>query len=343
MQPEELAELAEFEFVSPPPFPDAPLPDATALHALQAIEQEMQRTPCVLPEAPVSDFPAPMMTVMYSPHQLALEGARGELTAALTPLAAELPRGVKVDALAASLRPVFVPRWYLKGNISGNWSASGVEITSREVDCSECKGSGKRGLGINQKDCESCWGSGKEKQTSRSKHPESGAVSAALLESLDNHDCGAGLTLEVALDSEPLLLPDESRMRLRCLRPASVYSSNALDAFKNRLASTIEAQARAGMSRYSRIDDFLFDAESVRSHSAVAAWLYPAYLGWCEAQGGRCYALCDALTGKVSWVQAAPVASGAPGGRVESNPWAMLVAGAVALLAALAIWYGLSH
>lgn len=341
MQPE------EFEFVSPPPFPDAPVPDAAALSALREIEQEMQRMPSPLPEAAVSDFPAPMMTVMYTPHRLAPDAARSAVAAALAPLAAELPRGAKIDSLVSSLRPVFVPRWFLKGEISANWSASGVEIASWEIGCPACHGSGKQGMGVNQRDCERCWGSGKEKQTSRNKHPESGSVSAALIESLDNHECGVGLTLEVAHDDNPLLLPDEERMRLRCLRPASVYSSDALDAFKNRLAATIEAQAKATLDRYARIDDFLFDAETVCSHSAVAAWLYPAYLGGCEANGGKCYVLCDALGGKVSWAQAAAgsatdAAAGA-GAASKSSSMILAMVGAVALAAAAALWYWLSR
>lgn len=344
MQPE----LSEFEFVSPPSFPDAPVPDAAALNALQMIEQEMQRNPIPLPEAAVSDFPAPMMTVMYAPHRLAPEAASSAVAAALAPLAAELPRGAKVENLAATLRPVFVPRWFLKGEIDANWSASGVEVASQEVECPECQGSGIQGMGVNQRECGSCWGSGKEKRTTRKKHPESGTVSAALIDSLDNHDCGAGLTLEALHDSDPLLLPDEERMRLRCLRPASIYSSDALDAFKNRLAATIEEQAKASLSRYTRIDDFLFDAESVRSRSAVAAWLYPAYLGWCEASGGKCYVLCDALDGKVSWAQAAPGtaagvgADGAGAGRGAKSS-VMAVAAIVALAAAAGLWYWLNR
>lgn len=337
MQPE------EFEFVSPPPFPDAPVPDAAALNALQAIEQEMQRSPVRLPEAAVSDFPAPMMTVMYSPHQLAADAARNAVAAALASQAAALPRGVKLDQLASSLRPVFVPRWYLKGEISADWTANGVEVSSREVACPECHGSGKQGMGVNQRDCSSCWGSGKEKQTTRKKHPASGNGRVALVESLANHEGMADLQLEAVHDVEPLLLPDEARMRLRCLRPASVYSSDALDAFKNRLAAMLEEQAKGSLNQYGRVDDFLFAPESVRSHAAVAAWLYPAYLGGCEVPGGQCHVLCDALTGKVGWTQAAAEDITTGAAAAGSRHLVTVMAGIAALAAAFGLWYGLSR
>lgn len=337
-------DFADFELASPPPFPHAPVPDAAALNALHAIEQAMQATPCSLPEAPVSDFPAPMMTVMYSPHQLTLDAARSALTTTLTPLLAKLPRGVKLDALSASLRPVFIPRWYLQGEISADWQANGVEISSWEIECPQCYGSGKRGVGVNQKDCESCWGSGKEKQTTRKKHAASGSDSVALTESLDNHDCGLDLQLSARHDSEPMLLPDEERMRLQCLRPASIYSSDALDAFKNRLATRLETQAKDTLSQYSRVDDFLFEPDSVRSHSAVAAWLYPIYLGWSEAQGGRLHVLCDALTGEVSWGQAKSDSAAAADGSGEGRSLPTLIVGlAAALAVAAAVWFWLQH
>lgn len=335
----------ETEFVSPPPFPNAPVPDDAALRALQDVEQEMQRSPCPLPEAPVSDFPAPMMTVMYSPHRLALAGAREAVAAALAQAGPQLPRGARPERAAETLRPVFVPRWFLKGEIGGSWSANGVETESWEVDCPNCFGSGKIGTGANQRECQSCWGSGKEKQTRKAKHPEHGEAGAALLDSLDNNGTGVALAFEALHEGEPLLLPDAERARLRCLRPASIYSSNALDGLKNRLAAAMEEQAKSALKKYSRIDGFLFDGESVRSHSAVGAWLYPAYLGSFEAPGAKCYVLCDALGGKVVWTHGAAddgAAAASSGGTAAKLP---LIAGAaaIALAAGAAAWYFLKR
>ncbi len=327
----------ETDFVSPPPFPNAQLPDAAALQALRDIEQGMQRSESPLPESPVSDFPAPMMTVMYSPHRITPAAAREAVAAALAQASQELPRGAKTERAADTLRPVFIPRWFLSGEISGKWSANGVATESWEIDCPACFGSGKTGVGTQQHQCESCWGSGKQKKSHKNKSPERGDASVSLLDSLDNNASGVELTLTPLHEAEPLLLPDEERLRLRCLRPASIYSSTALDRLKNRLAATMEEQAKVKLAQYSRIDDFMFEPETVRSHSAVAAWLYPAYLGTFKLPAARGYVVCDALSGKVSWaLGAVPVATSA-----TSSTLFLRLAGGLALAAAVgaAVWY----
>jgi hypothetical protein len=341
----ESVELELAEFVAPQPFQDAPRPDAAALRILAEVAQEMAQSPGLLPEAAVSDFPAPMMTVMFTPHKLAKAAARQAIEAALAKSALPWLRGLKVERVTAGLRPTFFPRWFLQGAIRGDWSAQGTVVETWETDCSRCVGSGRVGIGTQQQDCPSCWGSGKEKQSRKERHGEKGQGDVALLESLDNNGTGVPLTFAVQPAAIPLLLPDEERLRLRCLRPAGIYSS-ALDGLKNQLASSLEAQARASMAQYSRIEAFRFEPESVTSQSAVAAWLYPVYLASFAAPGGMGHVLCDAQSGAVHWAQA-DVASA--GQKTDGAWWlsskVLAIGGLVlaALVAGVAGWWHFSR
>ncbi|MBP9713116.1 MAG: hypothetical protein KBD60_05395 [Sterolibacterium sp.] len=294
-------DFTEFDFVSQPSFPEAVLPDAAALQALRDFEQEMPRVACALPESAASDFPAPMMTVVYSAPKISLAAARAAAASELAQAMQTLPRGAKPERVAETLRPVFVPRWFLKGQISSHWRASGIVTETWESDCPQCFGSGRMGVGTNQRECEGCWGGGKQKQTRKDKHDEQGDVAYTLLDSLDNNGTGVALELSPVHAEVPWLLPDEERSRLHCLRPAGVYSSTALDVLKNRLAARMEAQVRDRLKQYSRIESFMFEPESVCSQSAVAAWLYPAYLGLFPVPGATGYVVCDGLSGKANW------------------------------------------
>jgi hypothetical protein len=198
-------------------------------------------------------------------------------------------------------------------------------------------------MGVNQRECEGCWGGGRQKQVRKDKYGEQGQGDVHLLESLDNNGTGVALDLSPLHEGIPYLLPDEERMRLRCLRPAGIYSSTALDMLKNRLAAQMEGQAREELKQYSRIENFLFEPESVRSQSAVAAWLYPAYLGWFPVHGAMGYVLCDALSGKANWGLGLASEPGAT--PAESSPrWMFIAAGlATAAAAGAATWYFLEH
>ena len=268
---------------------------------LLEIEREMQRIESPLPEAPVSEFSSPMLPLLFSPHLIRPAVARELFLKAFAADGQALPKGTSADHLVETSRPVFVPRWFIGGDIAGKWSATGIETESWEVDCPNCFGSGKVGSGSQKRQCESCWGSGKEKQSRKSKRPESGDASAVVRESLDNNGCGVSLgqALDLDLGIDPLFLPEDAKARLRCLRPATVYPSAASDTLKNRLAAAIEEQAKSGLKRYSRIDGFQFEGETIKSQSTVAVWLYPAYICGFEVNGAKQFAVCDGLTGKV--------------------------------------------
>ena len=343
MQTETETEYSTLDFESQPPFPEAMLPDAATLHALHEIEQLMQED-SGLPSAPVSDFPSPMMTVMFSLHRVSLLSARSVVEKVIAQAASKIPKGSKPDRAVDTLHPVFVPRWFLKGEISGEWRASGVMTSNWDIDCTQCFGTGKLGVGTNQRNCESCWGTGKQKQAKKETHVERGEGSIHLMDSLDNN--GTGVALDFAPEHEelPWLLPDEERMRLRCLRPAGIYSSSALDNLKNRLASMLEAQGRENLKQYSRIESFMFDPESVRSSSAVAVWLYPAYVSSFHVPEGRGYVFCDALSGEANW--ALGLASDQDHEHVSSSSRLPLIAGGLAgatLIGAAAAWYFLNR
>lgn len=331
-------EYSLLDFESPPPFPEAELPDAATLQSLHEIEQMMEED-IGLPSAPVSDFPSPMMTVMFSLHRTTLLSARSAATKVLELAASRLPKGSKPDRAVDTLHPVFVPRWLLKGEISGVWHASGVVTSHWEIDCTQCFGTGKLGMGTNQRDCDACWGTGKQKQVKKEAHVEQGEGGIHLMESLDNN--GTGVALDLAPIHEeglPWLLPEEERMRLRCLRPAGIYSSFALDHFKNQLASMLDASCRENLKHYSRVERFRFEPDSVRSHSAVAAWLYPAYVSSFHVPEGRGYVVCNGLSGEANW--ALGLASGQE--QVSSSSKLPLIAGGLAgvtLLGAGAAWY----
>lgn len=318
-------------------------PPTQTMQELLEIEQLMERSESPLPEAAVKDFPGPIPPVMFSSHAIRPAKARDAVLAAFAAAAPALPKGVRAERVADTLRPVFVPYWSLSGEISGQWNATGIETESWQVDCPNCLGSGKVGTGAHARDCETCWGSGKEKQTRKNRHPESGGASAVVRDALDNNGSGVALSLNPDAAAPSWRLPADVRARLRCLRPASLYSSGVADALKNRLAVAIDEQAKGALTKYSRIEGFLFLGETVRSASAVAVWLYPAYLGWFEADGARHVLVCDALTGQVSVVQGPADAEGTTSRR-SSSPKA-LAAIAAAVIAALgaAAWFFLKR
>lgn len=292
----------------------ASVPDAQVLSQLEALGQEMASAPGSLPESSVSEFPSPKVEVLFTPHRLSLSAAREAVSASLVETHQQRLAGIRPDRVVEALRPVFLPRWRFKGEISGRWHAEGIENENWEVDCPHCFGSGKVGIGVQQRECPSCWGGGREKQMRKHKHPRQGSSETRSMGSMDNDGTGLRWPVEPGVFSADkpemqekqgklLLLPEEFRAKLRCLRPAGVYPSVALDALKNRLAAALEQQAKSTLSQYSRVESFSFEPLSVRSRSAVAAWLYPAYLAGVSGKQGRHYVLCDALTGKVHWVQ----------------------------------------
>ncbi len=341
MQTETETEFSALDFESPPPFPEAELPDTATLQALHEIEQLMQED-SGLPTAPVSDFPSPMMTVMFSLHRLPLLSAHSAAEKVLAQAASKLPKGSKPDRAVDTLHPVFVPRWFLKGEISGAWQASGIVTSNWEIDCTQCFGTGKLGVGTNQRNCDVCWGTGKQKQVKKETHVEQGEGSVSLMDSLDNNGTGIVLGFKPEHDALPWLLPDEERMRLRCLRPAGIYSSSALDHLKNRLASTLGSQCRENLKHYSRVEHFKFDPESVRSNSAVGVWLYPAYISSFHVPEGRGYVFCDAVSGEANW--ALGLASEQE--QVSSSSRLPLIAGGLGgatLIGAAAAWYFLNR
>lgn len=325
----------------------APSPDARILQQLETLGQEMASVSASLPEASVSEFPSPKVTVLFTPHQVSLTAARAAVAASLTEAHPQRLTGIRPDRVLETLRPVFLPRWRIKGEISGRWRADGIKSENWEVDCPHCFGSGKVGIGVQQRECPNCWGGGKEKQTRKQRHPEQGSSEAGLLDSLSNDGAGVHWPASLAAGSpaEPeniLLLPEDFRTKLRCLRPAGVYPSEAMDTLKNRLAMTLEQQAKSTLAQYSRVEGFSFDPLSVRSQTAVAAWLYPAYLASVPGKQGKpgLYGLCDALTGKVLWAQ------GETGGEEDEGHESrnllirsLGVAAAVAALAGAALWY----
>ncbi len=311
------------------------------MQELLEIEQLMERSESPLPEAAVKDFPGPTPPVMFSPHAMRPAKARETMLAAFAAAEPALPKGVRAERVADTLRPVFVPFWSLSGEISGQWKATGIETESWQVDCPNCLGSGKVGAGAHARNCETCWGSGKEKQTRKNPYPESGEASAVVRDALDNNGSGVALPIKPETAAPSWLLPADVRARLRCLRPASLYSSGVADALKNRLAVAIDEQAKSALTKYSRIEGFLFLGETVRSESAVAVWLYPAYLGSFEVDGVRHCVVCDALTGKVSVAQGA---ADAASGRASSSklPLVAIAAAAIAALGAAA-WFFLKR
>jgi len=268
--------------------------------ALVEIEREMQRIASPLPEVQVGEFSPPRM---FTPHRIRPAEARALFLEALGKEPQLLSKGVTPERAVENVRPVFVPRWLISGDISGKWSATGIETESWEVDCPDCLGSGKVGTGTLRRDCPTCWGSGKEKQTKKSKRPESGEAAAVINESLDNNGSGISLELDLDRSSEPLPIPeaDLNSAHFRCIRPTTIYHSAAADTLKNRLATAIEEQAKSTLGKYSRIDGFQFEGETIKSQSAVAVWLYPAYLCSFEGIGAQQFAACDAVTGKISF------------------------------------------
>lgn len=299
-----------------------------------------------LPAVSVSEFPAPLPELTCSLHRLDREEARQRMVMVLNEAAAGLPRGFKMDRLLATVRPVFVPRWLLQGYIQGQWQAQGVDVTSWEEACPVCHGSGRTGFGEQQRDCERCWGSGKEKQSRKTRQPETGNATVQRREIIDNLADGLALPTPqaTALSTTPFLLPEALRAKLTCLRPASIYIGSTLDGFRNRLGAQLHAQAQTNLKRYSRVEEFLLQPETVQSQAQAAVWLYPAYLAWEETREGQFLVLCDALEGQVQWsLQEAAGASGTQNHDqrdVQANYW-LLVAGGILiiLVVALLAWY----
>ncbi len=321
-----------------------PVPEAQDMARLEALIQERSARPTVLPESSVSAFPFPKVTVCVTLHSLDLSAARDAVATSLAQTHPQRLTGIRADRAAESLCPVFLPRWWLKGEISGRWQADGIESENWEVDCPHCFGSGKVGIGVQQRECSSCWGGGKEKQTRKHRHPHEGRDETTLQESVANEGAGGAWSVDAAWAKEkPLLflLPEAFRGRLSCLRPAGVYPSVVLDAFKNRLACALEDQAKKTLTQYSRVENFRFDPSSIRSQSAAVAWLYPAYLAAVSGKEGKHYVLCDALTGKVLVQSATAIGEVAEdeGGRSRLLVRALGVAAGVAAAAAVALWY----
>lgn len=326
-----------------PAFPEATVDQCARLDELAA---QMQDARPPAGEGAVGDFPSPLPALTCSLHRLDREEARQRMATALNEAAAGLPRGLKVERLLATVRPVFVPRWLLQGHIQGQWRAQGVDVSTWEEACPVCHGSGRTGLGEQQRECERCWGSGREKQNSKTRKPEAGQAQVSRRELIDN--LAGGLTLpapqSAGLTAIPFLVPAAARSKLVCLRPASIYIGSALDGFRNRLASQLQAEAQASLKRYSRIEEFLLQPETVHSQTRAAVWLYPAYLAWDETREGHALVLCDALEGQVQWLlqdSAGRAGTRADGSRdVLTNHWLLIVGGVlITLVVALLAWY----
>lgn len=268
-------------------------PEAAQLQALsQALVSAAGES--VLAEAPVSDFPSPMQRVMFTPPRLdRLQVA--DIVRQDQALLAGLSRHHKLDALLAGLRLSWLPCWYLLGHVSGQWQAQGVTLQASEMDCASCGGTGRA---QGQQKCELCWGQGRIKDTHKQRRPESGQVEVVLEEMHENQGFGLDLGVQPVLQAARFNLPDELRLRLNCLQPASIYADGALDQLKLRLARAAEAQVRSQLSGYARVEDICFEPLSMSSHLQAAVWLYPLWL----AGDGRQVLVCDAHNGQLSLV-----------------------------------------
>lgn len=262
------------------------------------IEREMKRVANPLPETPVTGFSCPLLLTTF---RVKPDEARDRLLTALKAAKQNLPKSAKPERMVENIRPVLVPMWLISGSISGKWSATGIEVKTWEEQCPKCFGSGKTGsYSGQQSQCQSCWGSGKDKQSKKSKHIESGEASTEIQEFIDNNGTGVTLALDLDVKSSPKPLTDDEKARWSCIRPASIYHAAISDVVKNRLAASLDEKAKATMSQYDRIENLQYVGDSVKSQYEVSACLYPAYICWFEAGGNKHFAVCDAVTGKVT-------------------------------------------
>lgn len=262
------------------------------------IESSEQPGEAPVAEISVSDFDC---EVTYSAPTLRPEDAQKAFIEAFEKNSYELPFGETVSAIAARTLATFVPFWKLAGQIEGSWTAKGVTVNEREVNCAACNGKGVKSKSVLV--CRKCDGTGKVTHTTKNRFPEEGVttVQVDLLVTNVSSDINIKLKNKAEPAVQPVVLPRDNKASLRCIQPKSQSIKVANTKLSTLLFRELERKAtEKHLKKYDQVGDFHVDADSSKTEANVGVYIHPVYLCWYKTGETNYFAVCDAISGKVT-------------------------------------------